>query len=304
MTETEAAGIDILHCAREMTGTPSRRPSSGENMQAQIPASPPEGGTQDVMIIGAGLSGVGMACRLKMSCPDTTFTVLESRERIGGTWDLFRYPGVRSDSDMHTLGYPFRPWSNGDAIADGEAIRHYIEETAYEYGVDRYIRFGMTVMAADWSSETRLWALTIKNGDELHIVTCRCLVACAGYYEYDQGYTPDFPGIENFNGEIVHPQYWPEDISLKNRHVVVIGSGATAITLVPALAKLAGHVTMLQRSPTYVVAQDKDSPLARGLRRMTPRRFADSIIRWQSILLSLAQYGFARRLPKRRRGHA
>jgi cation diffusion facilitator CzcD-associated flavoprotein CzcO len=210
----------------------------------------------DVLVVGAGISGICAGYHLQKSCPDRTYAILEQREAIGGTWDLFRYPGIRSDSDMYTLGFSFKPWTNPRAIADGPSILAYLRETAAEYGIDRKIRFGHTVKRASWSSEDARWTVEVERGERKELVhfTCNFLFMCSGYYDYAQGYTPDFPGIERFRGRVVHPQLWTKDVDYAGKRVVVIGSGATAVTLVPSMAPAAAHVTMLQRSPTYIVS--------------------------------------------------
>ena len=253
----------------------------------------------DVLIVGAGLSGIGAACHLQDECPGRTFAILEARAAIGGTWDLFRYPGVRSDSDMFTLGYGFRPWTEPKAIADGASIRAYIEDTARERGVDRAIRFRHRVVRADWSSEDAVWTVTAERSDtgETVVLTCSFLSVCSGYYRYDEGYTPQFPGIDHFTGEVVHPQHWPEDLDYDGKEVVVIGSGATAVTLVPAMAERAGHVTMLQRSPSYVASLPARDPLANLLRRRLPAKAAYPIVRWKNVLVSMAVFQLSRRRP-------
>src|SRR5436190_22349837 len=214
----------------------------------------------DVLIVGAGISGVDAAYHLQTRCPSKSYAVLEARERIGGTWDLFRYPGIRSDSDMYTLGFPFRPWTREKAIADGADIRDYVEETAAEFGIDRHIRFGHRAVSASWSSADRRWTVEVEAGGELRILTCAFLMLCSGYYDYERGYRPQWPGESDYGVRIVHPQHWPEDLDVAGKKVVVIGSGATAVTLVPALAEQGAQVTMLQRSPSYVLplpARDK-----------------------------------------------
>src|SRR5262245_41542099 len=220
----------------------------------------------DVLIVGAGLSGIGAACHLQANCPDRSYAILEGRDCIGGTWDLFRYPGIRSDSDMYTLGYSFRPWTNPKAIADGPSILEYVRDTARENGVDPHIRFGHRVKRASWCSEQARWTVDAEvergNGTERVELTCNFLHMCSGYYKYDAGYTPDFPGTKRFQGRVVHPQKWTKDIDYENRRVVVIGSGATAVTLVPELAKTAAHVTMLQRSPTYMISLPAEDSIA------------------------------------------
>ena len=252
------------------------------------------------MIVGAGLSGVGAGCRLQQRCPDKSFAILEARAAIGGTWDLFRFPGIRSDSDMFTLCYPFRPWSGARAIVDGASILDYIRETAREHGVDRMIRFHHRVVAARWSSADARWTVEVQrtdSGETLHL-TCGFLFSCTGYYRYDEGYTPAFPGVERFGGEIVHPQFWTDDVDHGGKRVVVIGSGATAVTLVPALAQRARHVTMLQRSPSYVISLPAVDPVAGLLARVLPARLAYPVLRWKNVLIALAIYGFSRRRPE------
>ena len=253
----------------------------------------------DVLIVGAGLSGIGAACHLQEECPTRSFAILESRAAIGGTWDLFRYPGIRSDSDMFTLGYAFRPWKDSKAIADGAAIRSYIQETAREYGVDRRIRFHHQVLSADWSSVDARWTVTARRSDtgETVRLTCSWLQVCSGYYRYDEGFRPTFAGEERFAGEIVHPQHWPEDFDGTGKRIVVIGSGATAVTLVPNLAEAAEHVTMLQRTPSYVMSLPGRDPLATFLRAKLPVRLAYPIVRWKNVLVSTAFYQFSQRFP-------
>jgi cation diffusion facilitator CzcD-associated flavoprotein CzcO len=249
----------------------------------------------DVLIIGAGLSGIGAAWRLQQMRPGTRYAVLEARDAIGGTWDLFRYPGVRSDSDMFTLSYPFRPWRGAESMASGEQIRRYIVQTADEGGITPHIRFGTRVVSADWSSPASRWTLRTAGGDEL---SCSFLYACAGYYDYAQGYQPDFPGLDAFAGRMVHPQFWPEDLSYAGQRVVVIGSGATAVTLVPALAPEAGHVTMLQRSPTYLTVLPRRDAIADAVRRVLPARPANRVVRAKNVLMSQGFYHLARRRPQ------
>ncbi len=252
----------------------------------------------DVIIIGAGLSGIGAACRLRRRLPDRRFLILEARHAIGGTWDLFRYPGVRSDSDMHTLGYAFRPWLAAEAIADGAAIRSYIEETAREEGVAEHIRFGHRVTAADWSSVESRWTLTVeREGESSLLLACDWLHACTGYYAYDRAHWPAFTGEEVFAGTIVHPQFWPERLDYAGRRVAVIGSGATAVTLVPALARTAAHVTMVQRSPSYVVSRPARDRAANRLRKVLPERAAYAVTRWKNVLLGQFFYRLARARP-------
>ena len=238
----------------------------------------------DVIVVGAGLSGIGAACHLKMECPQKSFVILEGRDTMGGTWDLFRYPGVRSDSDMYTLGYPFRPWRDPRAIADGRAILSYNRETAAEYEVEKSIRYNHRVRRASWSSDHARWMVDAEVGPKMVQLSCNFLFLCTGYYDYESGYTPDWPGVARFRGTMVHPQKWPEDLDYAGKRVVVIGSGATAITLVPALAERAGHVTMLQRSPSYVVSRPAEDPLAKLVRRYLPVRTTYSLMRWKNVL--------------------
>jgi cation diffusion facilitator CzcD-associated flavoprotein CzcO len=251
----------------------------------------------NVLIIGAGLAGIGAAVHLQQGCPGKSYAILESRAAIGGTWDLFRYPGIRSDSDMFTLGYSFKPWLGKKSIADGESILDYIKETAEEYGVEERIRFGHKVVSADWSSAEARWTVRAERDGEPVELTCDFLYGCTGYYRYDEGFSPAFEGTERFGGRIVHPQHWPEDLDYAGKRVVVIGSGATAVTLVPALAEQAGHVTMLQRSPTYVISRPAVDPIARVLRRLLPQKPAYAAIRWKNVVLMLASYKASRRWP-------
>jgi cation diffusion facilitator CzcD-associated flavoprotein CzcO len=258
----------------------------------------------DVLIIGAGLSGIAAAYHLQAESPGKSYAILEAREAIGGTWDLFRYPGIRSDSDMFTLGYPFRPWKEARAIADGPAILEYIDDTAREYGIDRHIRFGHRVLRAEWSLPEQRWTVEAERtdtGESVHL-TAGFLFACTGYYRYDEGYTPELPGTERFAGRIVHPQHWPEDLDYTGKRVVIIGSGATAVTLAPAMAKDAAHVTLLQRSPSYVVSLPGVDPLAKLVQRVLPERLAHSALRWKNALLMMGHYQLSRRAPKLMRG--
>jgi cation diffusion facilitator CzcD-associated flavoprotein CzcO len=254
----------------------------------------------DVLVVGAGISGIGAGYHLQTRCPGKTYAILEARERLGGTWDLFRYPGIRSDSDMYTLGYSFRPWTEPQAIADGPAILKYLRETAEAYGIDRRIRYGLKVERARWSSEHARWTVEAREASSGRTVelTCGFLFMCAGYYDYDAGYTPELPGKEHFRGRIVHPQKWPEDLDYEGKRVVVIGSGATAVTLVPELAKRASHVTMLQRSPTYVVSAPEEARIANWLRERLPARSAYAITRWKNVLRGMAFYAYSRRYPE------
>ena len=255
----------------------------------------------DVLIVGAGLSGIGSACHLKEQCPQKTFLVLEGRDAVGGTWDLFRYPGIRSDSDMHTLGYGFKPWLHSKAIADGPAILNYVKETAEEHDVNRHIRFGHQVISASWSSDDATWEISARQTDTGATVRIRCnfLLMCAGYYRYDRGYTPQFAGSERFKGTLVHPQHWPQDLDYRDRKIVVVGSGATAVTLLPELAKQAQHVTMLQRSPTYIVSMPDTDIIANILRKVLPEKVAYAITRWKNIELQQWTFRQSRKHPDR-----
>ncbi|MFY0407821.1 flavin-containing monooxygenase [Solicola sp. PLA-1-18] len=259
----------------------------------------------DVVVVGAGLSGVGAGYRLQTEVPDRSYLILESRDAMGGTWDLFRYPGVRSDSDMFTLGYPFKPWREAKSIADGASILGYIEETAAEFGIDEKIRYGTKVLAADWSSDDALWTLTLERrtaaGTEQVTMTTGFVYSCAGYYDYDETYAPTFPGIDDFAGEVVHPQFWPEDLDYAGKKVVVIGSGATAVTLVPSMAPQAAHVTMLQRSPTWISAVPGRDKKADKLRELLPADLAHQVIRAKNIVFGTAFYEFCRRRPQQAR---
>ena len=254
----------------------------------------------DVLIVGAGLSGIGAGYHLQAKCPGKTYAILEAREASGGTWDLFRYPGIRSDSDMFTLGYSFKPWEEAKAIADGPSILSYVRETARDHGIDRHIRFNHRVLRAEWSTDDARWTVEAQRGDtgETVRLTCGFLFTCTGYYRYDEGYTPDFPGLERFGGRLVHPQHWTEDIDYAGKRVVVIGSGATAVTLVPAMAEQAEHVTMLQRSPSYVLSLPGRDPIADVLRRVLPARVAYPVVRWKNVLLTTLFFQLSRRAPK------
>jgi monooxygenase len=252
----------------------------------------------DVLIVGAGLSGIGAAYHLQKKCPAKTFAILEGRNASGGTWDLFRYPGVRSDSDMFTLGYPFRPWQAAKAIADGPSILNYIRDTAREHGIERKIRYGHQVKSASWSSTAAIWTVesALSNGQTAQF-TANFLFMCSGYYDYKEGYLPGWPNMDVYRGRLVHPQQWPADLDYTGKRVVVIGSGATAVTLVPAMAETAAHVTMLQRSPTYIVARPSQDFIANWLRRAFPARLAHSLVRWKNVLIGMYFYNLARRKP-------
>ena len=254
----------------------------------------------DVLIVGAGLSGIGAAKHLQMHSPQTSWCILESRDAIGGTWDLFRYPGIRSDSDMYTLGYSFKPWVDHKSIADGSSIRQYIQKTADENGITPLIRHGHSVTHATWSSDEACWTITAsqKQSDQPVILKARFLYLCCGYYSYKNGHQPDFPGQANFKGQWVHPQFWPAKLSYDQKKVVVIGSGATAVTLVPEMAKTAAHVTMLQRSPTYVIARPEEDNFSLTLQKYLPMKWAYHITRAKNVSLGMLSYQLARSQPE------
>jgi monooxygenase len=255
----------------------------------------------DVVVVGAGISGIGAAYHLTRNCPDRTFAILEGRADIGGTWDLFRYPGVRSDSDMHTLGYSFKPWVDDKAIADGPRIMKYLRETVAEFDLEQYIRFNTQVERADWSTDGARWTITARDAtsDERVSYTCSFLFMCSGYYSYKSGYLPEFPGYDRFQGRIVHPQQWPDDLDDRGKRVVVIGSGATAMTLVPAMAATAGHVTMLQRSPTYVVSRPDEDAIANWMRKLLPDPIAYNLTRKKNVALQQMFYKQTRTKPEK-----
>ena len=254
----------------------------------------------DVLIMGAGISGIGSAYHLKKHCPNKTFVILEAREAMGGTWDLFRYPGIRSDSEMYTFGFNFKPWTGKKCIAPGAEIKSYIEEAASENGIDQHIRYGHKISTADWSDDKALWTITAENlaTGESVIFTCHFFFSCGGYYNYDSGFTPDFKGIEDYKGTVIHPQHWPEAFDHSDKDIVVIGSGATAITLIPSLAKTASKVTMLQRSPTYMASRPDEDRRALKLQEWLPAKMAYSINRWRSILFGMATYALAKKRPE------
>lgn len=255
----------------------------------------------DVVVVGAGLSGIGAGYFLQRDCPDRSYVILEGRERLGGTWDLFRYPGIRSDSDMYTLGYSFRPWTDAKAIADGPSILRYLEDTARDSGIDRHIRHQHRVIAANWSTPDARWTVTVERGPERVRTefTCNFLFVCSGYYNYAAGYLPEFAGREDFAGTIVHPQHWPQALDYAGKRVVVIGSGATAVTLVPEMAKAAAHVTMLQRSPTYIVARPAEDKVANWLRAKLPGGLAYRLTRLKNVSLGQLFYRIARKRPEK-----
>ena len=254
----------------------------------------------DVLIIGAGLSGIGGACHLRRSSPDRSFMILESREASGGTWDLFRYPGIRSDSDMYTFGYGFKPWSDKSSIADGHKILSYIREAAAEYDVEQHIRYQHKVVSASWSSTQSRWLVTAERGDtgEQATISCQFIFSCSGYYDYDQGYTPEFAGIDSFKGQVIHAQHWPEQMDYQGKRVVVIGSGATAVTLVPAMSQDTTSLVMLQRTPTYIASVPKEQPLAETLRKWLPDSWVFRLIRWKQVLFQIYLYQLSRRNPQ------
>lgn len=253
----------------------------------------------DVLIVGAGLSGIGAACQLRQEHPGRSLAILEARASIGGTWDLFRYPGIRSDSDMFTLGYRFRPWTDAKAIADGPSILRYIHDTAREFDVESLVRVNHRVVAAQWDGARATWTVDVERADsgDRVAIRCRFLYVCSGYYRYDEGFSPKFPGVQRFSGPVVHPQHWPEGLDYRGKRVVVIGSGATAVTLVPTLAETAAHVTMLQRSPTYVASRPARDRLADRLRAHLPQKLAYAIVRWRNTLQAMAIFSLSRRRP-------
>jgi cation diffusion facilitator CzcD-associated flavoprotein CzcO len=254
----------------------------------------------DVLIVGAGLSGIGAAYHLQANCPGKSYAILEARDCSGGTWDLFRYPGIRSDSDMYTLGYSFRPWKEAKAIADGPNILNYVRQTAKDYGIEQKIRYNHRVKRAEWSTADAKWTVEVERGPSQEIVrhTCNFLYMCSGYYSYAGGYAPDFPGTDRYQGRIAHPQKWPNDLDYAGKRVVVIGSGATAVTLVPAMAKTAAHVTMLQRSPTYILSLPAEDKIANRLRRFLPSKIAYGLTRWKNVLMGMFFYFLCRHAPQ------
>ncbi|MFT6115944.1 MAG: monooxygenase [Candidatus Pseudothioglobus sp.] len=253
----------------------------------------------DVLIIGAGISGIGAAYHLQKHCPDKTYAIIEAREAVGGTWDLFRYPGIRSDSDMYTFGFNFKPWNSAKAISPGNEIREYVTEAASENGIDKHIEFGHKVIEANWCSNASRWQSTVKDvkTGEVQVVTSRFFFSCGGYYNYEQGYTPDFPNQEAFTGPVIHPQHWPKDLDYAGKKIIVIGSGATAVTLVPTLAETAASVTMLQRSPTYIASRPAEDALANKMRARLPQKLAYGISRWKNILMGMFIFRYARKNP-------
>ncbi len=252
----------------------------------------------DVVIVGAGLSGIGAGCHLKDRCPGKSFVILENRAAMGGTWDLFRYPGIRSDSDMHTLGFSFKPWINQKAIADGPAIREYVEEAAADYGLDKHIRYRHAVKSAAWSSEDARWTIEMEvDGGEPRSLSCNFLFMGSGYYNYEKGYTPEFEGLDRYAGKVIYPQFWPQDFDYSGRRIAVIGSGATAMTIVPNVAADAAHVTMIQRSPTYVVSRPAKDAVANFLRKILPDSWAYAITRFKNVQFQRFMYQRTRTRP-------
>jgi len=254
---------------------------------------------KDIIIVGAGISGIAAGYNLQKSCPDKSFAILEGREALGGTWDLFKYPGVRSDSDMHTLGFRFRPWIHKKAIADGPSILKYLNETVDDYNLREKITYNQKVIASNWVSDSSIWELTVDdNGQEISM-SCNFLFLCGGYYSYDKPYMPDFPGMDAFNGRVIHPQFWDESLDYSNKKVVVIGSGATAVTLVPAIAESAKQTTMLQRSPSYVISAPAEDSWNNALNKIFPVKFTYFVIRWKNILRTIIGFYLSRKYPER-----
>ncbi|MCF6222059.1 MAG: NAD(P)/FAD-dependent oxidoreductase, partial [Robiginitomaculum sp.] len=253
----------------------------------------------DVLIIGAGISGIGAGCHLTMTSPSQSFAVLEVRDTFGGTWDLFKYPGIRSDSDMYTFGYAFRPWTEGNDIASAQSILRYLKQTSEEYGVDKKIRYGHRVAKVNWSSPDKHWVVDVTNADGDFQMSCKFLLSCTGYYNYDKAYLPKFEGLDAYQGQVVQPQFWPENLDYKDKTVLVIGSGATAITLVPSMAGETKHITMLQRSPTYVFTRPAADKIANTLRKIFPRKLAYSLARAKNVLLNIFMFHRARTKPEK-----
>ena len=253
----------------------------------------------DMLIVGAGISGIGVAYHYQKQFPNKRYQIIESRDALGGTWDLFRYPGIRSDSDMYTFGYQFKPWTSNKAISPGEDILDYLHETVSEFGIDHRIRFGKRLVSANWDADAALWHCGVRDmatGDTAFINT-KFLFACTGYYDYEQGYQPQFPGRDAFQGPVIHPQHWPEDLDTAGKRVIIIGSGATAITLAPTLAKQGAKVTLLQRSPTWIISRPSEDGLANRLRQWLPKKWTHGIVRWKNILMQMLLYQLSRRRP-------
>jgi cation diffusion facilitator CzcD-associated flavoprotein CzcO len=252
----------------------------------------------DVLIIGAGISGIGAAYRIHEKNPGLSYAVLERRERIGGTWDLFRYPGIRSDSDIITLSFPYEPWTRPENLADGDDIRAYLTETARKNGIDEHIRFNTKVVSADWDSSSDTWTVQTEQEGRPKTFSGRFLFFGTGYYNYDEPYRPEFPSIEQFTGEVVHPQFWPESLDYSGKRVAVIGSGATAVSMIPSLTEKAGHVTMLQRSPSYLLSVPRINPVVQAIRKMLPRRAAQAVVRLYNIVATVLVYVVSRKAPR------
>ena len=254
----------------------------------------------DVLVVGAGLAGIGSACQLRRTMPELSLAILEARAVSGGTWDLFRYPGIRSDSDMYTYSYGFKPWTDKSAIADGDSILNYIREAADEYDLNQHIRYNHKVVSAHWCLQDKLWTVTVvrSDGEEPLAIRCRFILSCTGYYDYKQGYTPEFDGIDDFQGEIVHPQFWPEQLDYKDKRVVVIGSGATAVTLIPSMANDTASLVMLQRSPTYIANVPAEDPWLKPLSKFMPSSWVFRSIRWKKVLLQQYIYRLSRKKPR------
>lgn len=253
----------------------------------------------DVLVVGAGLAGIGSACQLRRTMPELSLAILEARAVSGGTWDLFRYPGIRSDSDMCTYSYGFKPWTDKSAIADGDSILNYIREAADEYDLNAHIRYNHKVVSAHWCSQDKLWTVTVvrSDGEEQLAIRSRFILSCTGYYDYEQGYTPEFAGVDDFQGEIVHPQFWPEQLDYKDKRVVVIGSGATAVTLIPSMANDTASLVMLQRSPTYIANVPAEDPWLKPLSKFMPSSWVFRSIRWKKVLLQQYIYRMSRKKP-------
>jgi cation diffusion facilitator CzcD-associated flavoprotein CzcO len=254
----------------------------------------------DVLVVGAGLAGIGSACQLRRTMPELSLAILEARPVSGGTWDLFRYPGIRSDSDMYTYSYGFKPWTDKSAIADGDSILNYIREAADEYDLNQHIRYNHKVVSAHWCSQDKLWTVTVvrSDGEDQLAIRCRFILSCTGYYDYEQGYTPEFAGVDDFQGEIVHPQFWPEQLDYKDKRVVVIGSGATAVTLIPSMANDTASLVMLQRSPTYIANVPAEDPWLKPLSKFMPSSWVFRSIRWKKVLLQQYIYRLSRKKPR------
>jgi len=285
----------------EQTSTDERlreeQTSTDERLREEQ-TSTDEGEFADVLIIGAGISGIGAAYRIHEKNPNLSYTVLERRQRLGGTWDLFRYPGIRSDSDIFTLSYPYEPWTRPENVADGHDIRDYLTQTARKHGIEEHIRFNTRVLSTDWDSATDTWTVETEHDGQPKTYRGRFVFFGTGYYNYDEPYTPDFPGIEQFTGTVVHPQHWPESLDYTGKRVVVIGSGATAVSMIPSLTEKAGHVTMLQRSPTYMLSMPRIHPVVQAIRKVLPLKTANRVVRWYNTAFTVLTYVVARKAPR------